>query len=291
MLRYSLILLIFSGLAAAQTPTLTAKADPPAGPLRDVVPDTAASVLPPLPALPDGRTTVIGGVIRSVDPVLDEMTVKVFGGQPIKMFFDERTHVYLDGKKMSLEDLRANDRASVETVLDGNDVFAVSIHMLSQTPSGQSQGQVLAFDRSTGELTLRDGVSEQPVTVEVQPGTAISRSGQAHFTSASGGADDLVPGALVTVTFAPDNKGQGLAQQISILATPGSTFTFVGTVSFLNLSAQYMAVTDPRDDKTYKVYFDMTAMPDTRTMHEGQKVMVEARFDGQRYVASAIHNN
>lgn len=291
MVRYCFILLALSGLASAQTATPGAKADLPAGSGRDAAMESAASVLPSLPAVPGGRTTVIGGVIRSVDPVLDEMTVKVYGGQPMKMYFDERTKVFMDGRKMALQDLRPNDRASVETVLDGNDIFAVSVHMLSQTPTGQSQGQVVAFDRSTGELTVRDAVSAEPITVRVQPSTTIARSGQAHFTSRSGGEDDLVPGALVSMVFAPDNQGQALARQISILAVPGSTFTFAGTVTFLDLAAQYMVVTDPRDGKTYKAYFDTATMPATRSMHEGQKVMVEARFDGQRYVASAIHNN
>ena len=91
-------------------------------------------------------------MISSVDPVTDPLTLKVFGGKRMKILFDERTQVYRDGAKTSLRDLHANDRASVETMLDGTTVFARSIHMLSQAPEGECQGQVLNYDPGTGEL-------------------------------------------------------------------------------------------------------------------------------------------
>ena len=87
--------------------------------------------------LPKGKSTVIGGTISSVDPVTDAMVLKVFGGKRMKILFDERTQVYRDGTKTSLHDLHANDRASVETMLDGTTIFARSIHMLSKAPEGQ----------------------------------------------------------------------------------------------------------------------------------------------------------
>src|SRR5581483_539127 len=101
---------------------------------------------PPLPLAPAGRSTVIGGVIRSIDPVLDEMTLSVYGnGKPMKIYFDERTKFFRNGVKTPLDDMRPPDHASVETLLDGDNVFAVSVHMLSNSPQGECQGQVLAF--------------------------------------------------------------------------------------------------------------------------------------------------
>jgi hypothetical protein len=49
---------------------------------------SAASFLPPLPKTPLGKTTVIGGMIRNVDPVRDQLTLGIYGGgKPIKILF------------------------------------------------------------------------------------------------------------------------------------------------------------------------------------------------------------
>ena len=66
-----------------------------------------------------GESTVMGGEIRSVDPVQDQFQLKVFGQRPMKILFDARTQVYRDGKKIPLRDLGSEEHASVQTVLDG----------------------------------------------------------------------------------------------------------------------------------------------------------------------------
>ena len=91
-------------------------------------------------------------MIRTVDPVRDQLILSVYGTKPMKILYDERTQVYRDGVKTSLSDLRAKDHASVQTVLDGTKIFAVSIHMLSQAPQGECQGQVLSYDAGTGHI-------------------------------------------------------------------------------------------------------------------------------------------
>ena len=101
-------------------------------------------------ALPEGKSTEIGGTITDVDPVADRLNLKVFGGRSMKILFDERTQVYRDGVKTSLRDLHANDHASVETMLDGTAVFARSVHILSHSPQGECQGQVTSYDPGTG---------------------------------------------------------------------------------------------------------------------------------------------
>src|SRR6266700_5058688 len=87
-----------------------------------------------LPALPQGKSTVLGGQITNVDPVLDQFTLRIFGQRPLKILFDERTQVYRNGTKIPLKDLRREEHASVETILEGTNVLAMSIHMLSDMP-------------------------------------------------------------------------------------------------------------------------------------------------------------
>jgi hypothetical protein len=238
-------------------------------------------------AMPRGKSTVIGGMISGVDPVRDQLTLKVFGGgRPMKILFDERTQVYRDGVKTSLGDLRANDHASVETMLDGTTVFARSIHMLSRSPEGECQGQVVSYEAGTGELTVSESLSPELIKLHVPAGTAIVREGQAASAPGSSGVSDLVKGSLISATFSSDNKGQGVARKIAILATPGSEVSFTGTVTFLDLRSNQFAVAD--NDQSYKIAFDPAAFPATRNLHEGVNVKVTAAFDGTRYVARAI---
>jgi hypothetical protein len=248
-----------------------------------------ASFLPPLPAVPPGKTTVIGGVIRSIDPVRDQMTLGVYGGgKPVKVLFDERTQFFRDGVKTPLDDLRSNDHASVETELDADNVFAVSVHMLSRSPIGECEGQVLAFDPRNGEVTIRNTLSGEPIRLRVEPGTTIARMGQPAFASSVTGTSDLMMGALISVKFQSDNRGAGVADAISILATPGSGFYFSGTVMYLDLHAGLMALTDPRDQHSYTIAFNPARFPASRSLHEGSRVSVNASFDGKQYVASKL---
>jgi hypothetical protein len=271
-----------TALAQASTASTPPQQDdtrrPPAG---------AESSSGDLLAMPRGKSTVIGGMISGVDPVMDQLTLKVFGGgRPMKILFDERTQVYRDGVKTSLRDLRANDHASVETMLDGTTVFARSIHMLSRSPEGECQGQVVSYEAGTGELTVSESLSPELIKLRVPPGTAIVREGQAASASGSAGVSDLVKGTLISATFSSDNKGQGIANRIAVLATPGSEVSFTGNVTFLNLRSNQLVVAD--NDQSYKIAFDPAAFPATRNLHEGASVKVTAEFDGTRYVARAI---
>jgi hypothetical protein len=276
--------------AAGSPPSADVTASTPAtADLGAVNPGVNASFLPPMPLAPAGDSTVMGGVIRSIDPVLDQMTLGVYGtGKPVKIYFDERTKFYRDGIKTPLENMRANDHASVETLLDGDQVFAVSVHMLSGSPEGECQGQVLAFDPRDGEVTVRNTLSGAPIKLRVEPRTTIARMGQPAFVSSVTGTSDLMRGALISVKFQSDNRGNGIADAISILATPGSGFYFAGNVTYLDMHAGLMAITDPRDQKSYTIAFDPAQVPASRTLHLGSRVGATASFNGKQYVANKL---
>lgn len=292
-----LTVVVLSSVACFSSPWAGAQADQNTKVQAMLASDTVTggpstvSALPPLPTVPRGRSTVIGGVVRSVDPVRDQMTLNVFGGRSMKILFDERTQVYRDGKKSPVESLRPGDHASVETILDGTDVFAESVHMLSSAPQGQCQGQVLSYNSGTGELMVRDGLTQEPIRLTVPANASIARTGQPAFTATNLGSGDLMRGALVAVSFAANNQGGGIANQITILATPGSGFIFSGNIAFLDMHAQTLVVLDPRDDKSYKINFDPAQFPVSHQLHEGTHVTVKANFDGSQYVASEITAN
>jgi len=96
--------------------------------------------------------------------------------------------------------------------------------------------------------------------------------------------NDLVEGALVDLSFGPQKE----IREITLLATPGSAFTFSGRVTYLDLSRKLIAIANRSDGKNYDVYMDAIAPSILRRLREGLEVTVSAVFDGTRYAARQI---
>jgi hypothetical protein len=292
MTRVAMIVAIFllSSFSWAQTstprtaPDSAGAKDKPAGEESEGAGAAGANAL--LPALapePPGKTTLLGGVIGNLDRVLDQMTLYPFGGRRVKVLFDERTKVYRQEEPASQRDLANGQRVHVETVLDGTAIFARSIRILPSAAQGESHGQVVSYDRSSRELVVRDVLSPEPVKFHLAPGASIVRQGQDASTQ-------LTPGALVSVEFQPDRAGNSVAHRVAILATPGTGFTFLGKVAYLDLHAGTLVLVDPRDNKRYELSFNPGGRWST-TLREGAEVTVTADFDGVRYTAKSITVN
>jgi hypothetical protein len=241
-----------------------------------------------LPPVPGGTTTVVGGSIRDLDLVRDRFSLSLDGKRVMKILFDERTQVYRDGIKIPLRDLRPEGHASVQTTLDGSDVFAVSIHILSRAPEGECRGRILKFNPQNGELEVSTALSPEPVRLFVPADASIRREGQPSFTSKSSGRNDLVAGALVVATFRQGQSDRDVAGQITILAIPGTSFSFAGSISYLDLSRGLFDVVDPHDGKSYEIHFSSARIPANGTLHLGESVSVKAFYDGTQYQASEI---
>lgn len=244
------------------------------------------AALPDIPQVPAGKSTIMGGAIRNLDPVRDQFTLNVYGIKPLKVLFDARTQVYRDGKRIPLRDLGPAQHASVETTLADGQVFALSIHILSHLVQGDYQGQVVSYNPGDGQLVLSSAQGGQPFRLSVAQDTTIKRQGQSAFASASSGATDLVPGTLVAVKFDTD-RGKGTAREITVLATPGSTFLFAGTITSLDLPSGSLVVLDPRYNMSYQISFDPHTSS-TANLRVGQHVRIAADYDGHRYVATSV---
>jgi hypothetical protein len=250
--------------------------------------DSSTSKSPGLPSAPTGKSTIMGGKIQTVDPVRDQFSLKAFGERPMKILFDERTQLYRDGTRIPLRELGKECHVSVQTVLDGTDVFALSIHILSQAPQGECEGQVLNFNPDTGELAVESPLSPEPIKLLVPANTLVVRLGQSTFTSKRTGLSDLTHGALVSAKFAPNQQGRPVASQIAILAIPGSEFILAGSISFLDLNAGQLDLVDPRDDRHYGISFDSSRIPATRSLHLGDRIRVTASYQATGYMANGI---
>ena len=242
-----------------------------------------ASLLPDLPSLSPSKATLVGGTVERLDRVQDRVTLKVFGGGKMKIVFDPRTRIERDGVPATAADLRPGQRIYVDTVLDGSTVFARNIHLKSAAPTGESRGVIVSY--RSGELTMRDQLSPNSVKVRLSPSTKITKGDKS--TSAS----DLVPGTLIAVKFGAQQDGRDLAQEVAVLAMPGSSFTFAGEVLNVDLRTGLLVLTSSTDRKTYEIYLDQSAGTVDDNLRQGANVSVIARFDGDRYVARSVTIN
>lgn len=249
---------------------------------------SAPSASAELPPTPRGKSTVMGGQIRDVDPVRDQFMLKVFGGKPVTILFDERTQVYRDGAKISVLALNPDDQASVETTLDGTKIFALRIHMLSQLPEGECRGQVVSYDPKSEELKLNVTSSHEHLTFRMPAGVPVDGIGQQASLARAGGSPELARGSMVDVKFKGGRAGRGVITHVAMLAVPGSAFVFSGRLSVLDLNAGRLVVADPRYTQTSDITFDPSRFPISRELHEGSAVKVTTTFDGARYVATGI---
>lgn len=255
------------------TPDLSADAD--------IVTDPA-SLLPDLPPVPPAKATLVGGTIEKLDRVRDQITVSVFGGGRMKVLIDPRTRILLAGTTTaSISDLRQGQRVYVDTILDGNTVFARSIRLKASATVGESQGTVLKYRPDRGELTVRDSISPSPLRVRVNTSTRFTQGDRVVQSST------LTTGSLVAVKFSSEGNGHELAREISILALPGTRYTFAGQVVHVDLRTGLLVINSSTDHKTYEVYLDPSLSPD-ENLHTGAMVTVITNFEGSRYVARAL---
>lgn len=243
-----------------------------------------STLLPELPPVPKANATLIGGTLDKIDMVRDRVTVRLFGGGKESFLFDPRTQVYRGGKAITVADLHQGERIYLDTILDGSTVFARTIRLMAAHATGTSQGVVLKFRSNGGELVLRDALSPNPVDVRVNPSTRVMQGDRAVPISA------LVPGTLISIRFSSEGSAHSTATEISILAQPGTRYTFSGQVIHIDLRTGLLVLNSSTDHKTYEVYLPPSINPD-ESLQPGVTVTVVTDFDGERYVVRNVTVN
>ena len=257
----------------------------------------------PLPAAPApmevtrsthrSHSTVMGGEIKRVDAVRDELLLKVFGRGQVKILFDEKTAVFVDGKEVATSRLGAVDRASIETVAVKGAIYAVSIHILSGTQGGECEGSVVSYAAETHTMLLRGIVAGTTLRMGVTEQTEVSAldSSVAPDVADRLSVSSLRAGTQVSVRFAPNAQGVPIATQVTILATPGKPVAVSGEVSFLDLHTGLLGIHDEVRGKEMDIHFSVTRLPLVKDVHVGDSLDVSAVFDGKTYVAESIVAN
>jgi len=275
-------------------PAPTATPIPQANPKTDILDSSANSgalttdghdpILDPAP-VPRTTTTLVGGTITKVDRMRNRMTVHIFGSGHWTVNFDERTHILHNGAETTQLALKKGERVYVDTQLDNNkhDIFARNIRVGVAALPADADGQIIAVDTSHNELTLRDALNSVPVRFAVDPETRIS-NGQTPAAF-----KDVKPGTLVHVRFSASSPNRGLAREVSIIAAPGSVYTFAGKVTFLDLHRGLLALQNSTDDRNYEIHFAPEAITDRNNLGVGRDVLVRATFEGTRYTAQSVN--
>ena len=243
-----------------------------------------SALLPELPPVPKANATLIGGTLDKIDMVRDRVTVRLFGGGKESFLFDPRTQVYRGGKAVTVADLHEGERIYLDTILDGSTVFARAIRLTAAHATGTSQGVVLKFRSNGDELVLRDALSPNPVDVRVNRSTRVMQGDRPVPISA------VVPGTLISIRFSPEGSAHNTATEISILAQPGTRYTFSGQVVHIDLRTGLLVLNSSTDHKTYEVYLPSSMNPN-EGLQPGVMVQVVTDFDGERYVVRNITVN
>jgi hypothetical protein len=279
------------GMAQAQSVVSESTSAAPTTPIQPAQPSPAendpdialdpASLLPDLPPLPPAKATLIGGTVERLDRVQDQLTLRVFGGGKMSVLFDTRTHIIRDGNPGSLADLKQGENLYVDTMLDNGKVFARNIRLRTSTAQGETQGVLVSYRPDKSELVIQDPISPKPLKLRVTPETQVVREN--HPTSAS----NLLEGSLIAVTFATSQNGhdRDTVRQVSILASRGEMFTFVGRVITLDLRSNLLVITSSINHKTYEIVLNSSMISIADNLREGAAVTVTTQFEGNRYVA------
>ena len=235
------------------------------------------------PPLPKGKTTLIGGIAISVDHVRNRLTVQPFGrGTKIKVFVDERSHIYRNGTETTILGVHKGDRVYVDTMLaQDNRILARNVRVLTDAGVAEMRGQVIGTNPERGTISVRDQLSAKPVTFSV--------SGATKYSSTKGSATsaDVQAGSLIDVQFSP-RRDQTVAQEIVVLAKPGDNYIFSGVVTSMDMRTNSFFVDNKSDEQSYEVHFSRSTVSDPDALKVGAEVTARTTFDGKQYTANNV---
>ena len=283
LLQLSVLLALGACLNAQSQPApVPSASNEPAKTSSTTAPPATHDPLLDLPPLPKNKVSLIGGTVAKLDPIQNKVTVQTFGGkQKMRMGFDVRTRFYRDGQPSNQRELKPGQRVYVDTQLDGTKIFAKTIWIETQAPVGDARGQVMSYDSGTATLTLRDELSAEPSKFHLEPNTVVRQDKETRSVA------DLKPGSLISLTFGGQGRERAV-REINVLAQPGTSFSFFGKITYVDLSRRLIAIANDPDSKTYDIYLEALPSSVLRDVRQGSEVGISAVFDGSHYVARSI---
>ena len=93
----------------------------------------------------------------------------------------------------------------------------------------------------------------------------------------------MQPGSLIDIQFSLDPSNRDVAEEFTVLAKPGESFVFSGTVSSLDVRSGALAVDNHSDDQNYEIHFDPLTLSHVRDLKVGTEISASAIFHGRIY--------
>lgn len=226
-----------------------------------------------------GKVGLVRGVLKQLDPIHDQLLIHAFGGGDVRIAFDPRTQFFSENTGTRLASIPAGSVLSVDTLIDGGKLFALSVRTgLSNV--AELNGQVVSYDAAKSQLTLRDPISpEESVSLRITPSTVVVNRGQPALPQA------LSPGMLLQVWFSPT---QHAASKVEILAAPGNSFSFSGRILAVDLRSHVLALSNDSDQSVRELAIGSLDSSSLGFLREGANVSIQAQFDGDRYNVRSV---
>ncbi|MGA2373891.1 MAG: hypothetical protein ABSF72_00120 [Candidatus Sulfotelmatobacter sp.] len=274
MTRFLWATLLIAGCAQAQV------AAPPTSPAAsDAAPPKAAAADSLFPARElGGKVSLVRGVLKRLDPIHDQLLIHVFGGGNLRIAFDGRTQLISENAHADVISIPVGSVVSVDTVIDGGKLFARSVRT-GPSNAVELNGQVVRYDEGRSQLTLRDPMSPQNISLRITSSTTVINRGQPASPQA------LSPGMLVRVQLSP---ARNVAKNVEILAERGSSFTFEGRIVSVDLRSRVLAVSSDSDQSVHELAINSLDKASLGLLREGAEVSIQAEFDGDRYNARTV---
>ena len=220
-----------------------------------------------------GKVGLVRGVLKRLDPIHDQLLIHAFGGGDIRIAFDARTQLLPENAGTRLISIPPGSVVSVDTVIDQGKLFARSVRT-GASEAVELNGQVVRYDAAKSQLTLRDPMSPQNISLHITPSTTVANRGQSVSPQA------LAPGMLVRVQFSPKQKA---ATVVEILAERGNSFTFEGRIVSVDLRSRVLALSNDSDQSIRELDIGSLGPAGKSLLREGADVSIQAEFDGDRY--------
>jgi len=227
---------------------------------------------------PRGKVSLVRGVLKRWDPVHDELLIRAFGGGDVRIAFDPRTKLLGENRQARFTSLPTGSVVSVDTVMNGGKLFALSVRAGSSTGT-ELNGQVVRYDAARSQLILRDPVSPENITLRITPGTIVLNKGQ------TAAVQSLSPGVLVRTWFSPAHRE---VSKIEVLAVPGSSFTFEGRIVAVDLRSRVLALSNDSDQSTRELVIDALDPASLNLLRQDANVRIRAEFDGDGYRVRSV---
>jgi hypothetical protein len=276
MTRFLWAMMLIAGCAQSQ---VAMPATSPAA-TYDAGPPQAAAVADNLSSArtPGGKVSLVRGVLKRLDPIHDQLLIHAFGGGDVRIAFDPRTQLVTENARTHLISIPAGSVVSVDTVIDGGKLFALSVRT-GPSNAVELNGQVVRYDAAKSQLTVRDPMSPENVSLRITPSTIVVNRGQRALPQA------LSPGMLVRVQLSPTRNA---AKNVEILAESGSSFTFEGRIVAVDLRSRVLAVSNNSDQSVHELAIGSLDDVSLGLLREGADVSIQAEFDGDRYNARTV---